>query len=209
MTPRRVDDVAVGPRDRREPLRRDVVIAGHTGDHDTARAGLTAVDPTVRASALTALGRLDLLTDETLTAALGDPSPLVRRRAAELAANRPAVDLLPALDDPDAGVVEVAAFACGERGADGATVALVARLAGLATDHDDPLVREAAVAALGALEAPDGLRAILAATNDKPAIRRRAVIALTPFDGPEVEAARQRARQDRDWQVRQAAEDLS
>ena len=40
-------------------------------------------------------------------------------------------------------------------------------------------------------------------------MRRRAVLALAPFDGPEVEAALERAGQDRDWQVRQAAEDLS
>ena len=74
--------------------------------------------------------------------------------------------------------------------------------------HPDPLVREAAVASLGALGDPRGLPAVLAATSDKPAVRRRAVLALAPFDGPEVEAALERARQDRDWQVRQAAEDL-
>jgi hypothetical protein len=34
------------------------------------------------------------------------------------------------------------------------------------------------------------------------------VLALAPFDGPEVEAALAAARDDRDWQVRQAAEDL-
>jgi HEAT repeat protein len=78
----------------------------------------------------------------------------------------------------------------------------------LATDHADPLVREAAVAALGAIGAEAGLPAILAATTDKPAIRRRAVLALAPFEGPEVDAALARARTDRDWQVRQAAEDL-
>ena len=75
-------------------------------------------------------------------------------------------------------------------------------------DHADPLCREAAVAALGALGDERGLPAILAATADKPAVRRRAVIALAPFDGPEVEAALRRALTDRDRQVRQAAEDL-
>jgi hypothetical protein len=34
------------------------------------------------------------------------------------------------------------------------------------------------------------------------------VLALAPFEGPEVDAALERARTDRDWQVRQAAEDL-
>jgi HEAT repeat protein len=70
-------------------------------------------------------------------------------------------------------------------------------------------VREAAVAALGAIGDPAGLEAILTATRDKPAVRRRAVLALAPFDGPAVDAALQEALGDRDWQVRQAAEDLS
>ena len=39
-------------------------------------------------------------------------------------------------------------------------------------------------------------------------MRRRAVLALAPFDGDDVRAAVQRALDDRDWQVRQAAEDL-
>ncbi|MET0422024.1 MAG: HEAT repeat domain-containing protein [Acidimicrobiia bacterium] len=47
------------------------------------------------------------------------------------------------------------------------------------------------------------------ATRDKPAVRRRAVLALAPFDGPDVDAAITAALDDRDWQVRQAAEDLS
>jgi len=47
----------------------------------------------------------------------------------------------------------------------------------------------------------------LAATTDKATVRRRAVIALAPFEGPEVDAALEIARTDRDWQVRQAAED--
>ena len=131
----------------------------------------------------------------------------MRIRAAELAARHPDVSLLSVLDDPDPDVVEVAAFACGEQGP---TVGspVVSRLSGLATAHPDPLVREAAVAALGAIGEASGLPAILSATSDKPAVRRRAVIALAPFDGPEVTAALERARSDRDWQVRQAAEDL-
>ena len=55
---------------------------------------------------------------------------------------------------------------------------LVGGLGGLlAGPPADPLAREAAVAALGAIGHPDGLPAILAATSDKPAIRRRAVLA--------------------------------
>jgi hypothetical protein len=40
-------------------------------------------------------------------------------------------------------------------------------------------------------------------------VRRRAVLALAPFTGPAVDAALAAALQDRDWQVRQAAEDLT
>ena len=70
------------------------------------------------------------------------------------------------------------------------------------------MVREAAIAALGAIGDERGLPAILAGCADKPAIRRRAVLALAPFAGPEVDAALAGALVDRDWQVRQAAEDL-
>ena len=79
----------------------------------------------------------------------------------------------------------------------------------MATGADDPLVREAAAAALGAIGDERGLPAILAACDDKPQVRRRAVLALAPFGGDEVAAAIERAANDRDWQVRQAAEDLT
>jgi HEAT repeat protein len=54
-----------------------------------------------------------------------------------------------------------------------------------------------------------GLPAILDACRDRPPIRRRAVLALAPFDGPEVDAALAAALTDADWQVRQAADDLT
>ena len=187
--------------------RRAAALAGHTGDQAAALSALADEDPRVRSTALGALDRLGLLDDAVLIAALDDGSPTVRHRAAELAATRPGVPLLGLLEDADRSVVEVAAFACGEQG-EAVGPEIVARLADLATGHEDALVREAAVAALGAIGAPAGLGAILAATSDKATVRRRAVIALAPFDGPEVQAALERARSDRDWQVRQAAEDL-
>ena len=53
------------------------------------------------------------------------------------------------------------------------------------------------------------LPVVLAACDDKPAVRRRAVLALAAFDGPRGGSAAAAARStDRDWQVRQAAEDL-
>ncbi|MDX2380342.1 MAG: HEAT repeat domain-containing protein [Acidimicrobiia bacterium] len=187
------------------PTGRAVAAAGHLGDAETARSGLESADPSVRAIALGALERLGALTDDALTAALADCDPMVRRRAAEVAATHPQVDLTSALDDRDASVIEVAAWACGEHEHD--RLEIVDRLISLARAADDALVREAAVAALGAIGSGHGLPAILAATTDKPAVRRRAVLALAPFDGLEVEAAIDRALDDRDWQVRQAAED--
>jgi len=105
-------------------------------------------------------------------------------------------------------VVETAAWALGELTDDAIAAGAVIPLAKVARTHRDPLAREAAVAALGALGDDTGLAAILGACSDKPAVRRRAVLALAPFEGPEVEAAIDTALTDRDWQVRQAAEDL-
>jgi len=189
-----------------EPDIRAVVVAGHTADVETARAGLAAVDPGVRAAALGALERLDALDTATIQAALSDADVAVRRRAAELAGAHTAVDLLAVLDDPDARVVEVAAWACGEH--ESRRDEIVERLVELAGTADDPLVRESAVAALGAIGDERGVAAIIVACSDKPAVRRRAVLALAPFEGAEVDAAIERALVDRDWQVRQAAEDL-
>jgi len=100
----------------------------------------------------------------------------------------------------------VAAWACGEH--EQVDDATLDRLIHLATESEEPLVRESSAAALGAIGDRRGLPAILVATGDKPNVRRRAVLALAPFDGDAVEAAIDRALTDRDWQVRQAAEDL-
>jgi HEAT repeat protein len=195
------------------PTVRTVAVAGHTGDVDGARVGLDADDPAVRAAALGALERLGVLDVGQLRASLADADSTVRRRAATIAARHPDVDLLAVLADRDASVVEVAAWACGER--EMVSDEVLDRLVALATDTKaDALVRESSVAALGAIGDERGLDAILSATTDKPAIRRRAVLALAPFLDPdhpratEVDAALQRALADRDWQVRQAAEDL-
>ena len=205
MTERSVPDA--------ERRRRRAAIAGHQGDEATARELVDDPAPAVRSAALGALHRLGVVTTADLARSLADAEPGVRRRALELVAALrgagPAADvaIVPLLDDPDPTVVEVAAWASGER--DPAEPGAVVRLAELAVEADDALVREAAVAALGSLGDPAGLPAILAGTKDKATVRRRAVIALAPFDGPEVDAALEAAQADRDWQVRQAAEDLT
>ena len=187
---------------------RAAVVAGHEGDLETARALAGHDDPPVRAAALGALARIgDEALPDVVVAMLQDPSAAVRRRAAEAAAACRAVPveaLVAGLGDDDELVAEAAAWALGERCDPEAVDPLMAAAGG----HPDPLVREAAVAALGAIGDERGLPAVLAATVDKPAVRRRAVLALAPFEGPEVEAALARALGDRDWQVRQAAEDL-
>jgi HEAT repeat protein len=184
----------------------ELAAAGHTGDIALARAALSDADPTSRELGLGALHRLGALTDGEVHAALADPAARVRRRAVELVALRPGTDLLSSLVDDDPTVVEVAAWACGEH--QDVSDATLVRLIELATTAEVALVREACVAALGAIGDERGIPAILAGCADSPAVRRRAVLALAPFDGDEVEAAIDRALTDRDWQVRQAAEDL-
>jgi HEAT repeat protein len=190
-----------------DPGWRELAIAGHTGDEATARAAIDDADPVRRELALGALERMGSLDDPTLVARFGDEQPAVRRRAATIAATRPHLELLGLLADTDASVVEVAAWAAGEH--ERRDDATIERLVELATGHTDALVREASVAALGAIGDERGLPAILAGCNDKPTIRRRAVLALAPFSGPEVDAALTAALADRDWQVRQSAEDIA
>ena len=139
-----------------------------------------------------------------------DHDPNLRRRAAELA---PALHgdasvrvLLSLLADDAPLVAEAAAFALGEH--PNATPRMISALSRAATEHDDALVREAAVAALGAIGDPSALPAVLMACDDKPAVRRRAVLALAAFEGNQVEARLRQALEDRDWQTRTAAEQL-
>lgn len=207
-----------------------MALDGHTGPGEVAAAARHDPDPSVRATALGALRRLGRLTAADLLEAIGDEDSRVRARAAELAPGFGDPELGPALvgllADSEPMVVEAACFALGELAGPGGAPAeapavpaeapaapaetpAVAALAHVAAVHRDPLCREAAVAALGAISDPAGLPAILAALGDKPAVRRRAVLALAPFEGPEVDGALERALQDRDWQVRQAAEDLT
>jgi hypothetical protein len=197
-----------GPGDRAsiEAARRrgDAALAGHLRDEPAARFLLGDSDPEVRATALGALVRMGRATPDDSARALSDPDGRTRRRACELGAALPGANFAGLLQDPDAAVVESACFAVGEVGDSKAVPAL----AEIASAHADPLCRESAVAALGAIGDIGGLPTILAALKDKPQIRRRAVIALAAIDSPESEAALRLCLQDRDWQVRQAAEDL-
>ena len=135
----------------------------------------------------------------------------MRRRAAELApalgTAAPASTLLALLGDDEPLVAEAAAFALGEhrsvpgRASSPRSVA-PRRNTRIHWCAKPPSPRSAHSASRA--RSP----VVLAACDDKPAVRRRAVLALAAFDGPEVEARLRTALTDRDWQVRQAAEDL-
>ncbi len=205
--------------------RRRAVLAGYLGNVAEAESFADDSDPAVRATALGALARLDALGDERwMHGVIDDIDPGVRRRACELAGQWAAARAAPssaletaslalrvrvlidALVDADHAVTEAAAWALGEFG-DDAAPALDA-LSAIVTGHEDALCRESAVAALGAIGVPSALAVVLGALDDKPAVRRRAAIALAAFDDPAATEGLRRCATDRDWQVRQAAEDL-
>jgi HEAT repeat protein len=194
-----------------------VVVAGHRGELATVEAHRHDEDPHVRAAFLGALVRLGRLDTPTLDEFLRDQSAIVIGRAITAAAHfddgddaidHALVDLIGGVDE---GLAEQAVWALGERweeAGDDAEATVLDAVEAAAGSHPDALVREAAVASLGSIGAERSLPVILRAAGDKATVRRRAVIALAPFDGPEVDAALTTARVDRDWQVRQAAEDL-
>jgi HEAT repeat protein len=192
--------------------RRLIIASGHDGGVDRARQGLRDPDAEVQAAALGALARLGALTVPDIARALtGGPAPL-RRRATDAAlvvrgpGSRSTLHdlLIGALSDPDPLVVVGAAWFLAER----RVAAAVDALGATARAHDDVRCREAAVAALGAIGDSRGLAAVVGGLDDKPTVRRRATVALAGFDDPRVEPALRRSAEDRDWQVRQAADEL-
>lgn len=181
--------------------RAEVALSAAAGDEAAVRHAARDADAAVRAGALGALVRMGRSRPADGAAACRDPDPLVRRAACELAPHLPGADYLSLLADADPAVVEAAGFALGEAGGSAAVRALCE----VAEQHEDPLCRESAVAALGAIGDEAGLTAVLGALGGPPALRRRAVVALAAFEGEAVEEALRRATTDRDWQVRQAA----
>ena len=186
--------------------RRKAILSMHSGDYELAISLLDDGDAKVRGAALSSLEKLGKLSGKILEKSIRDSSPEVRKRAIELLAKRPEEIPLNVFDDKDPLVLETACWAAGEK--ENPTDKLIYKLCSIANGHTDQLWREAAVAALGATGSILGLETILEALKDKPAIRRRAVIALAAFDDPKVEEALKKSLDDRDWQVRQIAEDL-
>jgi HEAT repeat protein len=204
--------------------RRRALVAARTGDIADVLELARHPDPGVRQAALGALAFVGSLETPLTIDALKDPAWTVRRRACELA-GRLAITgigdgkttdslfdcLVETLADREPLVAEAAAWALGEltpRMDATGRVLCVDSLGAMATRHSDPLCREAAVAALGAIGDPSSITHVLACLSDKPPIKRRATVALAAFEDPRVDEALTICLTDRDWQVRQAAEDI-
>ena len=187
--------------------RQQLVQLAREGDLSLARELCGDGDPRVRASSVAVLSENDALDESLIALGLSDPNPLVRMTVARAAAQNSSISVLELLNDEDSSVVEIACWAAGEQTEHNDS--LIEALSAIVLEHEDALCRESAVAALGALGDVRGLESILKATKDIATVRRRAVIALAPFEGQAVTDALQLALSDRDWQVRQAAEDLT
>ncbi|MCZ7532194.1 MAG: HEAT repeat domain-containing protein [Acidimicrobiia bacterium] len=142
----------------------------------------------------------------TVSQLAADPSEPVRAAAAEklgLCGSRGLKALATCESDAAATVREATATAYGEIG----DASALGWLADAASSDGDRQVREAAVAAIGAIGHPDGIDPLLALIADgPPQVRRRAIAAITVFDDPRVEPAIRRAALDRNPGVKEAAE---
>jgi HEAT repeat protein len=197
-----------------EGLDEALVRAGFAKGDDYAsllRSNLKADGSRQRVLALRGGVRQSLLRVEDWMTAMRDDDVDVRREALTLLAHSDVDDervtqrIIALLGDEDALVVDAAAFALGEHPDPDA----VERLCQVAREHADARCRESAVAALGAIGDDRGRTTILDALQDKAPVRRRAIVALANFEGPDIEAALARAGEDRDWQVRAAADQLT
>ncbi len=185
-------------------LRRKIISSSYSKDPTMAKNFFSHPLDVIRASCLSALVKMDQANSYHFKKSFEDSSALVRRTACYLSVYSPQIDPSQLLLDQDSLVVEMAAWACGEKNLTTSVPLLIT----VADTHKDPLCREAATAALGAIGHPSALNTILARLDDKPQIRRRAVIALAAYEGPDVQLALEKSLSDRDWQVRQIAEDL-
>lgn len=163
-------------------------------------------DPAIRRLAASACAPRAAELAADLAPLVSDPDALVRAEVVEVlgGAGSPALQLLEGVAfDPDSRVIEALATSYGEI-ADPSTIDWLEEQA---LSHEDRMVREAAVAALGAIGDERSLDTLLlAVTTGPPQVRRRAVVALTVFDGPRVEEAIRAAATDRNPMVREAAQ---
>ena len=188
-------------------IRQRIIELSLNGEFQLVTEYLEHPEPDVRATALRVLDNEGKLEKGIVERSLSDSAFKVRNALAYLISRNRDIPAMKFLLDEDAEIVEVACWGIGERG--DASAEILDVLQSITESHSDSLCRESAVAALGALGNRDALGSILKAVEDIATVRRRAVLALAPFDGPEVELAIAKALEDRDWQVRQAAEDIS
>lgn len=190
----------------------ELVSAGFRDD-DASRVTLDAAlrsdSPRARVLALRGLLRRRAFDEALWNDVLADEAPLVLHEVlTQIGFVRPTLSswhgVIAQLRNDDPLVAEAAAFALGECG----VVDALDELRWVLANHEDARCRESAVVALGQLGVDDARPAVITALLDKPTVRRRAVVALSNFEGDEVEAALDRASDDRDWQVRSAVEQL-
>lgn len=196
-----------------ESIAADLIKAGFSREpaaHEALVAATRHAHPRARVLSLRGLERQGNITSEVLNTALSDSSPDVVLEAMILSSRNGLGNqqldraIMQNLKSADALVAEAAVFALGERG----VVAALEALKIITTEHEDARCREAGVVALAQIGSDGGRSAIVAALHDKPTVRRRAVVALASFEGEDIEAALDKAAEDRDWQVRSAVEQL-
>jgi HEAT repeat protein len=168
---------------------------------------LKSKDAVLRRMAVTTLDRSTAVAHFQLLAQLAqDEVDAVRTAAAERlglcgSASVPILEIL--RSDSVAAVRESVATAYGELRDPKA----IAWLAEAGEFDDDRQVREAAVAALGAIDDDGAVEPLLLAIAEgPPQVRRRAIAAITVYDDPRVEMAIRKAALDRNPGVREAAE---
>jgi HEAT repeat protein len=174
---------------------------------DRPEAFLGSDDAVLRRMAITALdSAVANRMFDTLAVLLHDGDASVRAAAAaKLGAcgERASVHLASVENDDEPKVREVVATAYGEL----ADSTAIPWLVEAGSTDQDRTVKEAAVAALGAIEddrAIDPLLGFIA--KGPPQVRRRAIAAITVFDDARIEPAIRRAAFDRNPGVREAAE---
>lgn len=187
----------------------EVIEAGHGTDEASLNLLTTALrseNALLRRHALTGLEARLALSDATIVAAIADHDAENRARALRVAGRvtQASSALIAAVTAATSDSQDFVAVAAIRSIADLVIGDALDLLVSLVREHQDPMVREEAVAALGSLGDEHGLIAIIEACSDKPAVRRRCVVALGAFQGDAVEAALDRLNEDKDWQVRQA-----
>ncbi len=178
-----------------------------SGDREELRALLGELPPELLAQGHRAYQSRFGPDDDMLALALADPDPRVGIAAvAAVPSERRNLEHAKRwMSDPSWIVVEFGAYVAGEL----EDRVLVPRLIELAEGHEEPLVRESALASLGAIGDQRAAPVVLRALASKNVyLRRRALVISVAFESEEINAAVEALRDDRDAQIRQLFVDL-